>query len=141
MASKKSYVAPQCITLALCDTVIEDVKTRNKSLINLFNGILAASVPVRHDKMCAFASFSGGRGSVPLKLRLWHDQDFDHPVLEMGGTVSFPDHLAVIDLVFEVRGLTLPKFGNYIVDIVVDGVPIISRRFNVTELKKENING
>ena len=60
----------------VCDAVIEDSRSRNKSLINMFNGILTPAVPARHDKMCAFVAFSGGRGSVPIALRLCYDPDY-----------------------------------------------------------------
>lgn len=135
MASKLNHVAPHCLALVLCDAVIEDVRTRNKSLINMFNGILSHQVPVRHDKMCAFAAFSGGRGAVPISLRLCYDPEYEKDLLRMGGNVEFPvdNPQAVVDMVFEIRGFVFPQFGQYTFEIIADDVPILSRRFTITK--------
>jgi hypothetical protein len=127
-------IPPLCLALVLCDTVIEDTRTRNKSLINMFNGLLTPAVPVRHDKMCAFAVFSGGRGRVPIALRLCYDKDYETDLLLLGGTVQFPqgDPNAVVDIVFEIRGFVFQKFGQYTFELVTGGTPIMTRRFSVS---------
>jgi hypothetical protein len=115
--------------------VIEDTRSRNKSLINMFNGVLTPSVPVRHDKMCAFAVFTGGRGNVPIALRLCYDKDYETDLLNLGGTVQFPQNNpnAVVDIVFEIRGFVFPQFGDYTFELVTGGVPLMTRRFSVTQ--------
>lgn len=135
MASKLNHVAPQCLALVLCDAVIEDVRSRNKSLINMFNGILSTTVPVRHDKMCAFAAFTGGRGPVPIALRLCYDPEYEKDLLRLGGTVDFPadNPQAVVDLVFEIRGFVFPQFGQYTFEVICDDVPIMARRFTISK--------
>jgi len=131
----KRFVQPQCNALILCDHVIEDVRTRNKSLISMFNGVLSAAVPIRHDKMCAFASFTGGRGVVPIVLRLCFDQEYETDLLSLTGDVEFSSSNpnAVVDMVFEIRGFPFQKFGGYTFEVVCDGVPLMQRRFNVTQ--------
>lgn len=126
---------PICLALVLCDSVIEDFRTRNKSLINMFNGILSPAVPVRHDKMCAFAAFTGGRGQMPISLRLCYDKEYEHDMLRLGGAIQFPqdDPNAVVDLVFEIRGFVFPQFGNYTFELMCDEVPLMTRRFTVTK--------
>ncbi len=126
---------PVCLALVLCDTVIEDTRSHNKSLINMFNGVLTPAVPVRHDKMCAFAVFSGGRGRVPIALRLCYDKDYEVDLLKLGGTVQFPqnDPNAVVDIVFEIRGFVFPKFGHYTFELVTGGIPLMTRRFSVSK--------
>lgn len=119
----------------VCDAVIEDSRSRNKSLINMFNGILTPAVPARHDKMCAFVAFSGGRGSVPIALRLCYDPDYQHDLLRLDGNVEFPkEHPhAVVDMVFEIRGFVFPQFGQYTFEVICDEVPLIARRFTVSQ--------
>lgn len=129
------HVRPQCLALILCDSVIEDARTRNKSLINMFNGILTNAVPVRHDKLCAFTAFTGGRGRVPISLRLCFDKEYDKDLLRLGGNVDFPrdNPQGVVDMVFEIRGFVFPHFGNYSFEVTCDDVPLMIRRFSVTE--------
>ncbi len=129
------HVKPQCLALVLCDSVIEDARTRNKSLINMFNGILTNAIPVRHDKLCAFTAFTGGRGKVPISLRLCWDKEYDKDLLRLGGDVDFPrdNPNGVVDMVFEIRGFVFPHFGNYSFEVTCEGVPLMMRRFTVTQ--------
>lgn len=129
-----SGIEPTCLSLILCDSVIEDSRTRNKSLINMFNGILTRDVPVRHDKMCAFAAFTGGRGQVPISLRLCFDKDYDTDMLRLGGKVLFPTDTphSVVDMVFEIRGFRFPHFGNYTFELFGGDSLLMTRRFNVS---------
>jgi hypothetical protein len=122
--------------LILCDTVIEDARSRNKSLINMFNGVLSHAVPVRHDKMCAFAAFTGGRGDVPIALRLCYDKEYDKDLLRLGGMIRFPtdNPHAVVDIVFEIRGFVFAKFGAYTFELLSGQTPLMTRRFSVTEI-------
>jgi hypothetical protein len=133
--TKLNHVAPHCLALVLCDAVIEDVRTHNKSLINMFNGILSQQVPVRHDKMCAFAAFTGGRGPVPISLRLCFDPEYEKDLMRLGGTIDFPQDnpQAVVDMVFEIRGFIFPQFGQYTFEIICDDVPIMARRFTISK--------
>jgi hypothetical protein len=129
-------VQPNCVSLIICDTVIEDARTRNKSLISMFNGILAQRVPARHDKMCAFVALTGGRGRHAITLRLCYDKTYDTDLLSLQGEVDFPaaDPHAVVDLVFEIRGFVFPEFGNYTFEVMHESVPLLTRRFSVNEL-------
>ena len=130
-------VRPNGLSLIICDSVIEDARTRNKSLISMFNGILAQQVPARHDKMCAFIALGGGRGQVPITLRLCHDEDYEPDLLRLAGAVDFPpgDPHAVVDLVFEIRGFVFRKFGNYTFEVLHENVPVLARRFAVNTLE------
>ncbi|MGE0712292.1 MAG: hypothetical protein AB7N76_32670 [Planctomycetota bacterium] len=137
------YVKPQCTALILCDAVIEDVRSHNKSLINMFNGVLSPQVPVRHDKMCAYASLTGGRGLVPISLRLCLDQFYERDLLRLPGEVDFPrdNPQGVVDMVFEIRGLVLPAFGPYTFEVMCDEVPLLARRFTVTQVVQQDASG
>ena len=130
-----TQVEPRCVALILCETVIEDRRTRNKSLINMFNGILAHQTPMRHDRMCAFAAFTGGRGTTSIALRLCYDKDYDKDLARLPGKVVFPpgNPHAVVDLVFEMRGFVFPEFGNYTLEVMHEAVPLLARRFSVAK--------
>ena len=133
--SKARHVQPQCLALVLCDSVIEDARTRNKSLINMFNGLLTPQVPVRQERLVAFAAFTGGRGSVPIALRLCFDKEYERDLLRLPAEVEFPRDLphAVVDLVFEIRGFVFPSYGNYTFEVRCEEVPVLMRRFTVAQ--------
>ena len=85
--------------------------------------------------MCAFAAFTGGRGEVPISLRLCYDKEYEKDLLRLGGNVRFPtdNPNAVVDIVFEIRGFVFPAFGNYTFELVCDNVPLMTRRFTVSK--------
>lgn len=134
--AKAKAVLPTCLAFAICDTVIEDALTRNKSLINMFNGILAENVPAIHDKLCVFVALTGARGQVPVRLRLCYDPEYEKDLLAGFGIdhmVQFPANQpqTVIDMVFVIRLLRFPHFGSYTFEILCEDVPLIARRFSV----------
>lgn len=132
--TKARHVQPQCLALVLCDTVIEDARTRNKTLVNMFNGLLTPTVPVRQDRMVAFVALTGGRGTVPMALRLCFDKEYERDLLRLPAQVEFPREVphAVVDLVFEIRGFMFPHFGNYTFEVRCEEVPLLMRRFTVS---------
>ena len=130
-----SFSKPTCLALILCDNVIEDKTTNNKSLIGLFNRIHARQLPVIHPRMCIVISLSNGRGKVPIKLRissLINDGDVFHAT----GEVEFNDPLAVCDLVFDLRQVPFKSEGAYAITVFYENTLLIERRFIVDVLKE-----
>ena len=59
-----------CVALIICDDVIEDRRTGNKSLIGLFNGIGAGQLPAVHPRMYLVASVTSGSGAWTFSFRI-----------------------------------------------------------------------
>ena len=53
---------PKHLAMLLCDYLILDAETRNKSLIGIFHRIQALKFPVRHDRMHVFVALTDGHG-------------------------------------------------------------------------------
>ena len=54
---------PTCIAIIICNEVIEDKRTNNKTLVSLFNGISTPSLPAAHPRLFVMASFTSGSGT------------------------------------------------------------------------------
>ena len=61
---------PKCLAMLLCDYLILDAETHNKSLIGIFNRVQAAKFPVRHDRMHVFVALTDGHGDYNASLRI-----------------------------------------------------------------------
>jgi len=120
---------PISVALVICNEVIEDKRTNNKTLVGLFNGIIVHGLPAMHPRMFIMASLTCGIGRWPLELRLVSPNN--EPILKMNSVIDFTDPNAVNDMVLELRNIPLVEEGQYIVDVLAGTEPIAERRFFV----------
>ena len=121
---------PDCLMVAVCEAVVIDQMTNNKSLINMFNRVHAVGFPVLHPRLCVVVSLTNGRGTLPLVMRMKHLSS-DEVIHSMSGRVVFGDPMAVHDLVFDFRGVLFSKAGDYVVELVSGERIVGQRRFAV----------
>lgn len=122
---------PACIAIVVCNEIIEDRWTNNKTLVSLFSSITAVELPAQHARMFIMASLTDGRGDWPVVVRI--ESPGGEELFKAEGSIQFEDPLAVHDLVIEVRGLPLPETGEYHVGLLCGGRLLGSRRFSVVE--------
>ena len=126
--------SPTGLAIVICDQIIEDKLTGKKSLIGIFNQIGTGSFPCRHPQLCVFVSLTEGRGQCAARLRIVHDAS-DHVVAEVNGNIQFPDVHVVVELNFNLVGLTFPEPGMYSIEFYCDDALILERRFNVVKVQ------
>lgn len=131
MAESYGAECPTCVAMVICNEIIEDKWTNNKSLIGLFSSIAAPGLPAQHSRMFIMVSLTDGRGDWPCLLRI--ESPTGEELFKAEGSIQFDDPLAVHDLVMEVRGLPLPEAGEYHVGLICGGRPLGSRRFTVVQ--------
>ena len=118
---------PTCLAIILCDYVIEDRATRNKSLIGIFNRIHSASFPAHHPRMILFLSLTDGRGKTDLEVFLERGET-RREIFKAGGQVAFQDPKSVIDLVFDLRGLRFDEPGPYVAGVRTKSGKVLAER-------------
>jgi len=121
---------PRCISIVICNEVIEDKQTSNKTLVSLFNQIDATTLPSRHARMFVVASLTDGLGKCPITIRVASLKS-DREIARVEGEAEFQDPLAVLDFVVELRSLPLFEEGVHAVDVIADGNLLSTRRFFV----------
>jgi len=127
----KNAPPAQCLAIIICESVVEDHRTHNKCILNAYNRITSASYPARQDRLTVFISLTDGRDDQPFKVQfIGPDGDI---VTEAGGQVRFPDPLAVVDLVLDLRGFPIAMAGNYEVRALVCDTIVGQRRFSAVE--------
>ena len=118
---------PSCLAIVLCDYVIEDKATNNKSLIGLFNRIHAAKFPCSHPRMVIYISITDGRGDTQVEVFLERGRD-RREVFKAQGKVEFREPNHVIDLVFDLRGVVFEEAGAYFVGIRTSAGKVLGER-------------
>lgn len=120
---------PLCVALIICNEVIEDKRSGNKTLVGLFNGIMTPQLPATHPRMFLMASLTSGTGEWPFTFTI--TSPGGREIFRMRDVARFTDPLVGHDLVVELRNLPLEEEGVYFVDLRLDGGPIANRRFTV----------
>ena len=118
---------PKLIPLGMiiCDTVIQDIKTKKKSLIGIFSQINAPQKPIQHPKMVVFLVLTEGNGSYGCELRCVRDDD-NSLIMNAKGQINFKTPKDVLELAFDLNGPVFPDFGNYRFEFFAEGEPVKS---------------
>lgn len=124
---------PRCVALLLCDYVLEDRRTGNKSFIGAFNSISGPKAPMRHDKMFLVISLTNVLEPCPIMVRIVQPEGA--PLLEMKGEVRADSPLQVFDMIMELRGIVFPSVGQYAVEVACKSEVLATRQFEVTQRK------
>jgi hypothetical protein len=122
---------PSGLAIVICDQIIEDKLTHKKSLIGIFNNIAAGQFPCRHPQISVFVSLTEGHGQYNARLRIANEET-DEVVADVNGQIQFPDVNAVVELVFNLVGLTFPMPGLYAIEFYCADALVLERRFHVT---------
>ncbi len=120
---------PSCISIIICNEVIEDKRTNNKTLVSLFNNISVNELPCTHPRLFLMASFANGEGQWPFSVSL--RAPGGKVLLANSGMLMLSDPHTVLDVVMEVRNLEIEEEGTYFVDVAVEESVVAYRRFVV----------
>jgi len=131
--SKRKRLPATCLAIIVCEGVVEDARSHNKCILNLFNVIWSESVPVAHDRLTVFLALTDVHGELPLRLTFGlHGQE---PVFDFKGKVKTGSPRDVADLVLDMRQVPIPAFGEYAVNVEVAGEMVGTRRVLVRQAK------
>lgn len=120
---------PICIAILICNEVIEDKETSNKTLVSIFNTIGAPGLPCQHPRMFVMISLTDGRGNWPITFKITAPSG--QVIMHLEGEAQFTNPLEVVDLVLQLRGLQIHEAGEHMVDVFTGAERLGSRRFQV----------
>ena len=123
---------PECVNLLVCESVVEDARTHNKSIQNCFNGIYAFQFPVLQDRFTIFATLTNGKGENPVSIQVVNDATKEVLIKEEGKIV-FKSPMDYADITIEIRQLPFKQPGAYSVELWVAGELSQVRRFRVMQ--------
>ena len=130
LPSDLSSDQPVCVAIVICNEIIEDKRTSNKTLVSLFNSVGVPALPATHPRLFLMASLTNLREELPVTFSIKGPSGRE--ILRVNGAASSGgDPLAVIDLVVEVLGLPIGEEGVHFVDVLTGDALLGSRRFTV----------
>ena len=121
---------PCCVCLALCHEVVEDARTRNKSLFSLFSAIAAQQVPTMYTRLAILASVAGATPGTAVRILVRTPSGQE--LFRADGKTEAADTQAVTDFPIELNGIVLPEYGAYAIELYAADVPLARRFFSVT---------
>lgn len=125
----KNGESPVCLAINICNEVIVDARTNNKSLISCFNGIVAQSIPAVHPRMFIMVSLTNVFANTEFTISA-RDPNYAE-VMQFKAQIAASDPIAVHDLMIEVQNFNLPLAGTYFVDVLQGDTLLSERRFLV----------
>ena len=120
---------PRCVAIVICNDVIEDKRSSNKTLVGLFNQIMVQHLPTKHQRFFLFLCLAEFAGRAELTIGI---NSPSRELLRLSGAINSTDYNATADLVVELQGLPLEEPGRHRIDVQVDGVSIADRSFIVS---------
>jgi hypothetical protein len=124
---------PQNLAFIVCDSIIEDRATGKKTLVGIFNRVNSRTFPCTHPALSVFVSLTEGHGRYQAQLQCVKSTE-DKPILQIEGPVEFESPNVVVELGFNIRGLTFPEPGPYEFQFSCDGELVRSRPFEVLKV-------
>ena len=129
--SNRAVTHPICLAIVICEGVITDEQSKNKTIVNTFNQIHCVKLPCFHDRLTLFITLTGIRRKTILKAELTKngssDQPADTPIFSVQGEIECDDPLNNIDFIFNFRNVPFTEPGQYSITIFADDT-IVNRR-------------
>jgi uncharacterized protein DUF6941 len=129
----KDYFAdgPVCVATIVCNEVIEDKRSGNKTVVGIFNAIGTTQLPATHPRMTVLASVTNADREIDVTLVLRGPEGKE--MLRAEAKVPARGPGDIVDLLFELNNLTFNEHGDYIFEVWYEGRTIGARRFMVID--------
>ncbi len=123
---------PLGVALIVCDRVITDAMTQEKTLVGTFSRISAPAFPCMHPRMTVFVGVQNGRGQIETEIKCVNESDNNSVIFGMKGMIPFNNPNDVVEMAFQFQNLVFPKPGLHSIQFFCEGQLILQRRFNLS---------
>jgi len=104
---------PTVLAILICEKIITEANTQNKTLVNVFNNIDARDFPTAFGPLSLFIRLADAEGDYVLKLaitRLESEETISAPELPI---VTIPSRLSIHELNIKIPGIGFKEPGTY----------------------------
>jgi hypothetical protein len=122
---------PVCVATLVCNEVIEDKRSGNKTVVGIFNAVGTSQLPATHPRMTVMASVTNAEREIPVQLLLRGPEGKE--MLKADAMVPARGPGDVVDLLFELNNITFNEYGDYAFEVIHQGKVIGARKFLVIE--------
>lgn len=119
------------LALVVCERVIIEQGTGNKTLVGVFNAITSPVFPAVHPFLSIYLSLTNGSGSKNVELRLVRGAGV---VIAASSTVEFDTPNAVVEIIYRFRNVAFLEPGMHSFEVYADEELIFESRFQLVRL-------
>ena len=133
----KDFVKPSVHAFLVCDSVIQDMRTRKMSVIGIFAEMRATTFPCHHAAMGLYFCLSDALGTYEFEISLVnmdHDQRLGKAMLP---PVKVEDRLKIVDVGVMMPPLVFPFPGRYEFRVSAHGHFVARKDFNVVQVQPQ----
>lgn len=134
---KIEHQPPMALAMVISDAIWIDPSTGKRTILGTFTIIGARSFPAVHPTLSVYICVTDGRGKTPLKLRIIDVDEENDPLFNSEIDLEFDDPRAIIEINFQINGITFPEPGEYRVQLFCVNEPIIERRLVVIDASEK----
>ena len=121
---------PSIKALLVCDSVLAEIVTGKKSIIGLFDQIVAGSIPCTHSQLGVYFSTIDAEGAYTFRLDLVQ-LNTDQIIARGEMPVVAKDRFQIVDGAIILQGLTFPATGKYEFRLYANGIFLESKELTV----------
>lgn len=128
-------LTPKCNAMLICDSVITEQGTNKKSLIGIFENILAQQIPCTYNSLSVYIKLTDARGSYKFRLELVDLRE--NSIIgkgEIPREIKIDNPLGTHELVFNLGGLQFKHLGKYEFRIFANEEFFAQKKFSVDSI-------
>lgn len=122
---------PVVVALVLADEVRRDPASGKYAILGTFDAIRARHFPCQHPSVAAYLKATGGRGAVPITLRLVDVDETRPPVFTFACTLPFADPTQAVESALAFYSPLFPEPGDYRLQCLAGGELLRELRLRV----------
>ncbi len=124
---------PIGLALMICEKIITEEVTKNKTLVGTFNQITALNFPAQHPSFCVFVALTNGNGESDVRLSLTRPDGVQ--VFKIDGHLKFDGPTQVLELAFVLHNLTFVEPGEYALEFRANDELVLDRTMSVAQAR------
>jgi hypothetical protein len=121
--------------MVICHDVIEDKRSGNKTVINIFNAVGANQLPATQQRMTVMATITNNRLDTPLELIVRTPSGKEE--INASGTLPPTQGDDAVDVLFELHGMQIREHGTYQVELTTNGERLAMRKFRCVRVQPQ----
>jgi hypothetical protein len=127
---------PIGVAIVICDKVITESPSQNKTLVSILNRVDAANFPHAHGRLSVYVALGCGQGKREISLVVKRIRD-GMEISKSAGYVELQTPNDLLELFFEFHKIVFPEPGSYVFEVLDDDDFIFQRCLYVRQVREK----
>ena len=124
---------PVCVAMLICHDVIEDKRSGNKTVVNIFNSVGANQLPATQQRLTVMATITNNKEETPLQLVVRTPGGVEE--VNAAGVLPPTQTDDAVDVLFELHGMQIREYGQYQIELTSNGERLAMRKFRCLQVR------